>query len=81
MIKHVTDFDGRDANGNTTVRKRSHAMANNVLVVTKLNKAALGSRSLHMVSPMGQIPMNCSGNKNGRHITDPLAETTRFITK
>ena len=81
MIKRVSDFDGRVTNGNTTARKRSHAMATNVFVVTKLNTTTLGFSNLHIASPISQFPIKSSGNKNGRQSTDPMSEMAKFITK
>jgi len=80
-MRRVSDVDGRATKGNTTARKRSHAIATSVLVVTKLNMTTLGFRSLHMTSPIIQFPMKSSGNRNGRHITDPISETAKFIIK
>ena len=77
----ASDFDGRVTNGNTTARKRSHAMATNVFVVTKLNTTTLGLSSLHIASPISQFPIKSSGNKNGRQSTDPMSEMAKFITK
>ena len=80
-MRRVSDVVGRVTKGNTTARNRSQAIATSVLVVTKLKTTTLGLSSLHITSPINQLPMNNSGSKNGRQSTEPMSDTAKFIMK